>query len=67
MFGFTSTDGYTYTKSKAEHDGQFIGQIFDQKNQEDLSENRAVRSIVTSIINTLNNEASLKSLFVYVT
>merc|ERR1712238_153640 len=41
MFGPTSTDGYSYTSSKAERDGQFIGQMFDQKNQEDLSEERA--------------------------
>ena len=45
MFGFTSTDGYSYTKSKAEHNGQFIGQMFDQKNQADLSEGRAVSTI----------------------
>ena len=43
MFGFTSTEGYSYTKSKAERDGRFIGQMFDQKNQADLSEDRAVR------------------------
>jgi len=41
MFGFTSTDGYSYTKSKAVRNGQFIGQMFDQKNQADLSEERA--------------------------
>ena len=46
MFGSTSTDGYSYTSSKAERDGQFIGQLFDQKNQEDLSEARAVSSFV---------------------
>jgi len=41
MFGFTSTDGYFYTNSKAVRNGQFIGQMFDEKNQADLSEERA--------------------------
>jgi len=41
LMGFTSTDGYSYTKSKAERDGQFIGQMFDQKSQADLTEERA--------------------------
>ena len=43
MFGFTSTEGYSYTASKAVRDGQFIGQMFDQRNQKDLTEGRAVR------------------------
>ena len=42
LMGFTSTDGYSYTNSKAERDGQFIGQMFDQKSQADLTEERAV-------------------------
>ena len=42
MHGFTSTGGYAYAKSKAERDGRFIGQMFDQKNQAELSPDRAV-------------------------
>jgi len=41
MLGFTSTAGYSNTKSKAERDGQFIGQMFDQDNQKSKSEERA--------------------------
>ena len=41
MFGFTSTDGYNHVSSKAERDGKFIGQMFDEDNQYDLSEDRA--------------------------
>ena len=41
MFGFTSTDGYHHISSKAERDGKFIGQMFDEDNQYDLSEDRA--------------------------
>lgn len=41
MFGFTSTDGYDHTGSKAERDGQFIGLMCDEDNQYDLSEDRA--------------------------
>lgn len=41
MFGFTSTDGYNHVSSKAERDGKFIGQMFDEDNQYDQSEDRA--------------------------
>ncbi len=41
MFGFTSTDGYDHTDSKAERDGKFIGLMCDEDNQYDLSEDRA--------------------------
>ena len=42
MHGFTSTEGYAFAKSKAERDGQFVGRMFDQKNQAELSADRAV-------------------------
>lgn len=38
--GFTSTDGYTYTASKAELDGQFVGLVLDEDNQKEQSEQR---------------------------
>ena len=41
MFGFTSTEGYNHGSSKAERDGKFIGQMFDEDNQYDQSEDRA--------------------------
>jgi len=41
MMGSTSTDGYSYSWSKAERDGKFIGQMFDEKSQQHLSEGRA--------------------------
>ncbi len=41
MFGLTSTDGYEHTESKAELDGKFVGMMFDEDNQYDLSEERA--------------------------
>ncbi|WP_150050150.1 MULTISPECIES: flavodoxin [Methylomonas] len=40
MVGFTSTDGYTYNKSKAVVDGQFVGLVLDEDNQKELSEDR---------------------------
>jgi len=40
-FGKTSTDGYRHVESKAEVDGQFLGLMFDQDNQNDLSAERA--------------------------
>merc|ERR1712115_700565 len=39
--GFTSTDGYDHSASKAERDGKFIGLMCDEDNQYDLSEDRA--------------------------
>jgi flavodoxin I len=41
MFGLTSTDGYDHMSSKAEIDGKFVGLMFDEDNQYDLSEDRA--------------------------
>lgn len=41
MMGFTSTDGYDHVSSKAERDGKFVGLMFDEDNQYDLSEDRA--------------------------
>ncbi len=41
MFGFTSTEGYDHTESKAERDGMFCGLMLDEDNQYDLSEQRA--------------------------
>jgi flavodoxin I len=41
MVGFTSTDGYEHSASKAERDGKFIGLMCDEDNQYDLSEDRA--------------------------
>ena len=46
MFGFTSTDGYDYNKTKAVRNGQFIGKMFDQWYQPDETWGRAVSSIV---------------------
>eukprot|EP00548_Thalassiothrix_antarctica_P000255 CAMPEP_0194146964 /NCGR_PEP_ID=MMETSP0152-20130528/22437_1 /TAXON_ID=1049557 /ORGANISM="Thalassiothrix antarctica, Strain L6-D1" /LENGTH=212 /DNA_ID=CAMNT_0038847623 /DNA_START=106 /DNA_END=744 /DNA_ORIENTATION=+ len=41
-FGKTSTDGYRHVESKAVgEDGQFLGALFDQDNQSDLSADRA--------------------------
>ena len=47
MFGFTdanhdpSTGGYNFTHSKFVRNGQFMGKMFDQKSQEELSPGRA--------------------------
>ena len=41
VFGMTSTDGYLHQASKAEKDGKFVGLMFDEDNQYDLSEDRA--------------------------
>jgi len=42
VFGFTSTEGYNpFTASKAIRNGKFVGQVFDQKSQEELSPGRA--------------------------
>ena len=39
--GFTSQDGYDHSDSKSIVDGKFCGQMFDEDNQYDLSEERA--------------------------
>ena len=41
VFGMTSTEGYTHTESKAIVDDKFVGCMFDEDNQYDLSEDRA--------------------------
>ena len=41
MYGITSTDGYEHLSSKAQRDGKFVGLMFDEDNQYDMSENRA--------------------------
>ncbi|TLD89171.1 flavodoxin [Helicobacter sp. MIT 05-5294] len=40
IVGFTATDGYEYEESKAVVEGQFVGLILDEDNQEELSEQR---------------------------
>lgn len=42
VFGFTSTDGYDHVQSKAERDGKFVGVMFDEDNQYDLSEDHSM-------------------------
>jgi flavodoxin I len=39
--GAVSTDGYDHVDSKAVRDGKFVGMMFDEDNQYDLSESRA--------------------------
>lgn len=39
--GYTPTEGYNHVESKAERDGKFIGLMFDEDNQYDLSKERA--------------------------
>ena len=52
MMGFTavnhdpSTGGFNFTHSKAIRNGMFVGKVFDQRTQSELSEGRAVSSIV---------------------
>ena len=42
IYGFTSTEGYVHQESKAEiEEGKFCGCLFDEDNQDDLSEDRA--------------------------
>lgn len=41
MFGFTSTEGYVHSMSKADRDGQFVGLMLDNDNQYELSEERS--------------------------
>lgn len=40
IIGFTSTDGYEHDDSKAEIDGQFVGLVIDEDNQDDLTDER---------------------------
>lgn len=41
VYGMTSTEGYHHQASKAEVDGKFVGLMFDEDNQYDVSEDRA--------------------------
>lgn len=41
IVGFTPTDGYDHTESKAVVDSKFCGCMFDEDNQDDMSEQRA--------------------------
>ena len=50
MMGFTATDGYDHTSSKAERDGKFIGLMCDEDNQYDMSEDRAVSLLLIHVI-----------------
>ena len=58
MMGFTSTDGYDHSSSKAERDGKFVGLMCDEDNQYDLSDDRAV-SLVVMFCNNLHANTSL--------
>ncbi|MFP4483820.1 MAG: flavodoxin [Spirochaetaceae bacterium] len=40
VVGHTSTEGYTYTVSKAERDGRFLGLVIDEDNQGSLTDQR---------------------------
>jgi len=53
IVGFTSNDGYEYEGSKAEIDGEFVGLVLDEDNQDDLTDERITQwtnSIKTSIL-----------------
>merc|ERR1712238_552822 len=41
VFGMTSQEGYEHTESKAIRDEKFVGLMFDEDNQYDMSEDRA--------------------------
>ena len=43
MVGFTSTEGFEHTASKAEVGGKFVGAMFDEDNQYDLTPARAAK------------------------
>ena len=40
IVGFTSIDGYEFEESKAVMDGEFVGLILDEDNQDDLTDER---------------------------
>lgn len=40
VVGFTSTDGYEYDESKGEVNGEFVGLVIDEDNQDDLTDDR---------------------------
>jgi len=41
VFGMTSQEGYDHVESKAVRDDKFVGMMFDQDNQDDMTEDRA--------------------------
>jgi len=43
VVGKWSTDGYEYDSSKAEVDGQFVGLVIDEDNQDELTQERVNR------------------------
>lgn len=40
VIGFTSTDGFDFSDSRGEVDGQFVGLAIDEDNQSDLTDSR---------------------------
>jgi hypothetical protein len=48
--GATSTDGYEHTDFKAERDGKFIGMMFNEDSQYNLSEDRAVSTALMCVL-----------------
>jgi len=40
VVGFTSTDGYDHDASKADINGEFVGLVIDEDNQDDLTQER---------------------------
>mgnify|MGYP000588968050 CR=1 FL=1 len=40
VVGFTSTDGYEHDASKADINGEFVGLVIDEDNQDDLTQER---------------------------
>ena len=53
IVGFTSSEGYDHDSSKAEIDGEFVGLVVDEDNQDDLTDERIeewTSNIKTSIL-----------------
>ncbi len=53
IIGFTSSEGYEHESSKAEVDGEFVGLVVDEDNQDDLTDERIeewTNNIKTSIL-----------------
>ena len=51
VVGFTSTDGYYHDSSKAQINGNFVGLIIDEDNQDDLTDQR-----ITNWVNDIKKE-----------
>ena len=47
FYGATSTDVIKFDDSKAIRDGKFVGMVFDEDNEHELSEGRAQNWIAT--------------------